>query len=463
MEFNLNNDDELSIDKFELMLKTNEVGFFDSDEFEEIIEHYLDEGKMALARKAIHLAMNQHPTSVNLRLFHAEMLVFDDKFKPAHQLLNELHELEPLNSEIYIQKANIYSKTEGHAKAIELLKEALELTDDRADVYNLIGMEYLFIEDYPNAKFNFMQCLELDETDYSALYNIIYCFDFLEEHHQAIDFLNMFLNDHPYCEVAWHQVGKQYFDLKMYDKSLAAFEFAIISDDLFIGAYLEKGKVLEKLGRYNEAIENYQITLELDDPTSFAYLRLGKCFNKLGNKELALTYFEKTVTEDPLLDKGWIAIVDYYSKNLNYPKALNYIEKAIDVDGENALYWIRYADLNKRLNFFEEAEYGYRRAIELGNYEDKTWTSRADILLALGETEAVVSNLNHGLEFYPEHMELEYRLAGAYYHLNEKVKGRFHLQNALKSDPEYIIILEELYPQVYQMPEVQELLLKYSK
>jgi len=27
------------------MLKSNEVGFFDSDEFDQIIEHYLEEGK----------------------------------------------------------------------------------------------------------------------------------------------------------------------------------------------------------------------------------------------------------------------------------------------------------------------------------------------------------------------------------------------------------------------------------
>ncbi len=458
MEFDLNNDDYLSIEKFELMLKTNEVGFFDSDEFEEIIEHYLENGKMALARKAIHLAMNQHPSSVNLRLFHAEMLVFDDKFGIAHTLLDELQELQPNNSEIFIQKANIFSKTEQHEKAIELLQTALELTDDRADVYNLMGMEFLFIEDYSNAKLNFMQCLELDDTDYSALYNIIYCFDFLQEHQQAIDFLNMFLDKNPYSEVAWHQVGKQYFDLKMYEKSLAAFEFAIISDEHFVGAYLEKGKVLEKLGRYNEAIENYQITLKLDDPTSFAYLRLGKCYHKLGNDELAVRFFKKTVNEDPLLDKGWLSIVDYYSKNLNYPKALSYIEKAIDVDGENAMFWTRYANLNRKLNFFEEAEYGYRRAIELGNYEEKTWICRSDILLALGEVEAVISNLNHGLEFYPSQVEMEYRIAGAYYKTNQPVKGRFHLQNALKTDPEFIIILEELYPELLELEDVQNLI-----
>jgi len=169
-----------------------------------------------------------------------------------------------------------------------------------------------------------MKCLEIDDTDYSALYNIIYCFDFLEQREEAIEYLNMFLNKNPYCEVAWHQVGKQYFDLKHYEKALSAFDFAVISDDRFIGAYLEKGKVLEKLGRYHEALENYQITLELDDPTSFALLRMGKCYDQLGNDELAIKHYKRCVHEDPLLDNGWIAITDYYAKRLDFQKALYY-------------------------------------------------------------------------------------------------------------------------------------------
>ncbi|WP_124980812.1 tetratricopeptide repeat protein [Nonlabens xiamenensis] len=458
MQFDFNEEDDLSIQKFEHMLKTNEVGFFDSDEFEQIIEHYLETGKMAVARKAIKLGISQHPTSVNLKLFRAEMLIFDNQIELAHAALNELYEIQPQNAEIYIQKANLFSKTEEHQKAIELLQTALSYTPDQSDVYNLIGMEYLFLEDYSNAKINFMKCLEIDDTDYSALYNVIYCFDFLQEHEEAIDYLNLFLDKNPYSEVAWHQVGKQYFDLKQYEKSLAAFEFAIISDDHFVGAYLEKGKVLEKLGRFNEAIANYQITLKLDDPTSFAYLRLGKCFEKLGAHEEAIKYFKQTVKEDPLLDKGWLAIVNFYCKSMDYQKALGYIEKAIEIDGENALYWTKYAKLNKRLNFFEEAEYGYRRAIELGNYELSTWLDRADILLVLGEVEAMISNLTNGLEFYPEQTELEFRLAGAYCLRGEWVKGKFYLQNALKRDAEFLIIWEELFPQLLDHQEILPLI-----
>lgn len=460
MQFDLNNDGELSIQKFELMLKSNEVGFFDSDEFDQIIEHYLDEGKIALARKAIGLGISQHPTSVNLKLYRAEMFIFDNQFDQAESVLNELFEIEPNNAEIYIQKANIFSKTDRHQKSIEVLKRALELTHDQADVYNLIGMEFLFIEDYSNAKVNFMKCLELDETDYSALYNVIYCFDFLNEHQQAVDYLNLFLDKNPYSEVAWHQVGKQYFDLKMFENALAAFEFAIISDDHFIGAYLEKGKVLEKLGRYNEAIENYQITLKLDDPTSFAYLRLGKCFEKLGLDDNAIKYFKQCVKEDPLLDKGWLSIVNYYLTRLDYQNALSFIEKATEIDADNALYWKKYATINKQLNFIEEAEYGYRRAIELGNYELSTWIERCDVLIQLGEIEAAILNVENGLEFYPQNVDLEYRLAGLYFKRGELIKGKFHLQNALKRDSQSITIIEDIFPEEYLNKDVQDLLKK---
>jgi hypothetical protein len=71
------------------------------------------------------------------------MLVYDDKLEIAEKLLNELYAIEPNNEEIYIQKANICLKRDQHEKVVEL-KIALQYTDDYADVYNLIGMEYLY-------------------------------------------------------------------------------------------------------------------------------------------------------------------------------------------------------------------------------------------------------------------------------------------------------------------------------
>lgn len=461
MEFSQDKpNNNVSLNRFESMLKTNNVLFFDSEEFENIIHHYLNQGKVALAKKAIKLGLEQHPSSTNLKLFKIEVYVFENKLKEANQMLDALYVLEPSNEEIYIQKANILSKEDKHEDAIKVLKIALNISEETSEIHALIGMEYLFLDNFEEAKQSFMRCLEEEPEDYSSLYNIIYCFDFLNENEEAITFLNKYLNSNPYCEVAWHQLGKQYFSIKDYKKALGAFDFAIISDDTFVGAYLEKGKVLEKLKRYKEAIENYLLTLELDDPTSFALLRMGCCYEKLGQLDLAKQYYYKTVKEDPLLDKGWTAITKFYLKQHNYQKALYYINKAINIDAENVIYWKLYAQINQRLNFLEEAERGYKRAIELGNYELSTWLSRTDILIQLGEPEAGSLNLIQAAEFYPENAEIEFRLAGIYYKLLETEKGSYHLKNAMRFNSEFLFIVEELFPKVYHSVTFQKALKK---
>ncbi|MBB3123622.1 tetratricopeptide (TPR) repeat protein [Mesoflavibacter sabulilitoris] len=461
MEFSQDRpNNNVSLNRFESMLKTNNVLFFDSEEFENIIHHYLNQGKVALAKKAIKLGLEQHPSSTNLKLFKVEVYVFENKLKEANQLLDALYVLEPSNEEVYIQKANILSKEDKHEDAIKVLKIALNFSEEVSEIHALIGMEYLLLDDFEKAKQSFMSCLEEQPEDYSSLYNIIYCFDFLNENEEAITFLNKYLNSNPYCEVAWHQLGKQYFSVKDYKKALSAFDFAIISDDRFIGAYLEKGKVLEKLKRYKEAIENYLLTLELDDPTSFALLRMGCCYEKLGQLDLAKQYYYKTVKEDPLLDKGWIAITKFYLKQHNYQKALYYINKAINIDAENVIYWKLYAQINQRLNFLEEAEKGYKKAIELGNYELNTWLSRTDILIQIGELDAASLNLIQATEFYPENAEIEFRLTGIYYKVLETEKGSYHLKNAMTFNKEFLFIIEELFPEVYHSITFQKALKK---
>jgi len=448
-------DYNLSLSKFESMLKTNKVLFFDSEEFEEIILHYLDMGKASLAKKALKLALEQHPKSTGLKLVQVEMLVFDDKLDIAEKMLNELFAIEPHNEEIYIQKANIYSKRDNHEKAVELLKTALKYTDDFADVYNLIGMEYLFMDNLELAKENFIKCLEEDIEDQSALYNVVYCYEFLDQNEQAIDYLNKYIDKNPYSEIAWHQVGRLNYGLKKYEEALRAFDYATLIDDEFLGAFMEKAKALERLKRYEEAIESYNRTIELDDPTSYALLRIGKCYEKLGNKALALKFFNKTVHEDPLLDKGWIAITDFYVRQKNYQKALFYVNKALSIDNQNRFYWKRFATINKEMNLFEEAEFGYRKAVEHGDYQLDTWLFWVDILQFQGEFESAIQTLLQASEYFPEEYEVEYRLAGLYFMIHDDKKGKFHLSNGLRLNYKNHTILEELFPVVWSRRMVQ--------
>lgn len=455
-------ENELSLSRFEAMLKTNKVFFFDSEEFENIILHYLDTGKTNLAKRALKLGLEQHPKSTGLKLVQVEMLVYENKLDTAEKMLNELYQMEPTNEEIYIQKANIYSKRGNHEKAVEFLETALEYTDDYADVYSLIGMEYLIMDELEKAKEYFIKCLEEDKYDNSSLYNLVYCFDFLEQHELAIVFLNRFVDKNPYNELAWHQLGRQYYTVKEYELALRAFDFATVIDDLFLGAYLEKGKSLQSLERYDEAIECYNSTFEIDnDPAPYVYFRLGSCHESLQDKKSAIKYYKKAIAEDPLLEEGWLAIVDLYVKENNLDKALSYIGKALDIDNENYEYWKRYANIHYTLGSYPEAFTGYQKAIDYGPMEFEFHLFFADMCLAFGELEKAIQLLEELNGLYVENSQVEYRLAGLSYSLGNLSKAKSHLKNALTLSLDDFTILSKLFPKVYQMRGVQRLIRKY--
>ncbi len=453
----------MSILKFESMLKTNDVYFFDAVEFETIIEHYLNIAKHSLAKKAVQLGLEQHPTSIQLKLMKVEILIFENELEEATKMLRAIEAVEPYNDEVFIQKALILSKKKKHVEAIVVLKESLDFIEDPADIWSMLGMEYLYLDDFENARLNFEKCVEDDYEDYSSLYNIVYCFDMQDKHVEAIQFLKKYVDKNPYCEIAWHQLGKQYAELGMHKEALTSFDYSVLIDESFIGGYLEKAKTLEELNNYEEAINNYLITLELDDPTAFAYIRIGKCYEKLENMHTAIHFYKKAVHEDPLLDKAWMLLANAYYNDGNFQKALYYVNKAIEIDEINELYWKRSGDINLKLNFYEEAVKSFYTSIELGEQGLDVYTALADILLFLGDFEDGLKIVIKAKKIYKEAAEVEYRLCGLFMILDKEGYSLTHLKNALAIDYKHHSIIKELYPSVYENKQIQKILLSYKK
>ncbi|WP_405605483.1 tetratricopeptide repeat protein [Polaribacter sp. Asnod1-A03] len=453
----------MSLLKFESMLKTNAVYFFDLVEFEEIIVHYLDAGKHALAKKAVKLGLQQHPASVELKLLQVEIYIFEDELDKASVLLKVIERLEPNNDEVFIQKGTICSKEGKHKEAIELFIIALKFTDDKVDVWSLLGMEYLYLDDFKNARLTFIKCVNVDVEDYPALYNVIYCFDMDEEHEEAITYLINYIETNPYCEVAWHQLGRQYYILNKFKDALSAFDYAVLIDESFIGGYLEKAKTLEQLELYQEAIDNYLITLELDDATAFVYIRIGECYEKLEHYNNAISFYKKAVHEDPLLDKGWILLTNLYYIQENYEKASYYLSKALKIDEDNFLYWRSYSEINLKLNFFEEAISGFEKCLQLNDDELEIYIGLADVLTFVGKFERAINVLVNAQKNHKNAAEIEYRLAGLFFTFSKEKYAIDHLIKALKIDFEYHMVLQDLFPVFHENKKVQKLLNDFKK
>jgi tetratricopeptide (TPR) repeat protein len=284
-----------------------------------------------------------------------------------------------------------------------------------------------------------------------------------KEHTKAITYLNNYLNKNPYCEVAWHQLGRQFFILNDFEQALIAFDYAVLIDEHFIGGYLEKAKTLEALGKYQEAIDNYLVTLNLDDPTAFAFVRIGECYDKLHKYDAAISYYKKAVHEDPLLDRGWILLTNIYYDDKNYSKAAYYIAEALKIDEDNAAYWKRYAEIKMKLNFYEEAVAGFEKCLTLGDNAIEIYIALVDVLSFLGEFNDAISVLFDAQKTYKNFAEIEYRLAGLFFVLNKKNYGFNHLIVGLNLDYEYHTILKEIYPTVLDNKKVQKLIVDFKK
>ncbi len=430
------------------MLKTNSFLFFDSNEYEEIIVYYIEIGNIFLAKKAISLASKQYPDSTILSLLHIEVLLLNNEVVKAEQIALKIYEIDPLNPEILIQKAKIYSKKKNHIKAIELLEEIKENSDLYYDALSLIGKEYLFIDDFENAKNIFMKCLKQDDFDYSVLNNILYCFDSIGDSKSTIKYLNSFLETNPYSEIAWHQLGKEYVKDKRYEEALSAFDFAIISDDSFVGAYIEMAKILEKLNRINEAIEKYEISIGINQPTTFALYRIGRCHYKLGNNDLALSYFIQTIEEDPIHDKAWMSIaIIYYNKN-DFNESKNNLLKALEIDSDKIKYWELYAKINVKIDNFEEAELAIKEILSLGKLDVNTLTFLTQTLIKIPKNESLIKGLLKSINLFPKSAENEinYLLSAIYFKILDNENAISHLKKAYFYNPAKYNYFKKLFP-----------------
>lgn len=436
-----------SITRFEKMLKTNLIYFFDAQEFEDIIIHYLGYGEQQLAKKALKMGLEQHPSSLELMLLQSEVLIMDEKFEAALELLEYVEKLTPNDEEIALQKASIASKKGEHEKAISCLHRALELTEDPPEIWNLLGMEHLLAEEYGKAVYFFKNCIEENPEDYPSLYNLLFCYEQLDQDEIAIEVLNHILENDPYCEVAWHHLGKLYYKSDKIKEALTAFDFAIISDDTFSGSYIEKGKILEQLGRINEAIEHYEIVLNTEEPNGFILHSIGNCHQKLGNNSLALQFYLKSVKTEPGNENGWEKLIDFYLTVNQEKKAKKCLDNALDINSDSVLLWKKSAEFNQKLEKPNKAIEAYNQIIDLGYYELDIILKLIDLHLKQSQWKVAFELAKEANAEFPETLAIQLRLGGCYAQLGNIKKAQFYLEWETL-DKEQKVELAQLFPKL---------------
>ncbi len=435
-----------SIKKFEEMLKTNFTYFFDAQEIEYIAQHYIDFGKINLAKKAIKIGNKQHPVNINILLLKSEISILEDKLETANEILAFINKIEPNNLDAYIQKASILSKLKKHHKSIEILNECLTYSEYKFEVWHLIALEFLTIDNFQKAMVYFRLCIENEPNDHQILYNLIYCIDNLKSFKEGVKILNEILEKDPYNELVWLELGKLHLELKNPNKALISFDYAILCDEKFSAAYVEKAKLLQKNDKYLEAIENYQFSLTFESPSAFIYLRIGECFKMLKKQKLELKYYKLSIKEDPNYEESWLALIEYYLNKNNFKSALIYCNNALKINENYPEYWKMYAKINNCLNRFVAAEEAFKNIIDLGIDELRNWSGWIDTLISQNKWEKGFLIGKKAKKLYPNVPDLDFKIALCYLNLGKKNEMEFYLENVRKNINLLSPKLLEFYP-----------------
>ena len=434
-----------SVLKFEQMLKTNLVYFFDAQEFEDIIVHYLGFGENQLAKKALKMALEQHPSSYEIMLLQSEIFILEEKYELALEVLEHAEKINPFDEEIALQKASISSKKGDHKASINQLNHALSVSEDPLEIWNLLGMEHLLAEEFKEASFFFENCLDENPEDYPSLYNLLHCHEQLGQVEPAISCLNKVLEYDPYSEIAWLQLGKILAKSGKIKEAISAFDFAIISDDSFSGAYIEKGVLLESIGRINEAIENYELAMRTTDPTSFIHKCLGRCHENLGNYDLAQKFYVKSIQLEPTNEKSWESLILFYFNQNKFEKVKFYLDRALKNNSDSISLWKKSLELNTLTGRRDKAINSCKKLIELGIYESEILIQLIDLLIDKKEWVEAYKIGKEAYVSFPENRKIAIRIAGCCFYLSKDEEGLYILNSTTINNSDQAIF-RSLFP-----------------
>lgn len=452
------------VERYEAMCEQNAHYFFDVEEFEIIIEHYLEESDAKRANEVLGYARQQHPGSQDLMFCEAHVLMSMGKLNRALEVLDAIEKMEPYNEDIQLHKASIYSQLRNYRRAVEHYKRALELAEEGLDDIHLdLAFEYENLEAFDLAIESLQQALEMNPENEAVLYELAYCYDLADGHQAAVSFFRNFTNEHPYSFVAWYNLGNALARLDRLDESIEALDYCLAIEERFTSAHFSKARNLLVQGKFQEAIDCYQETVEFDGAQAITFSYIGECYEKMDNAEQALIHYDQSIALDPNWVDAWIGRGVVKDMQGRLPEAVKDLEYAVKLAPEHGDGWFYLANAYARCERYAEAFEAY---IKLNAFEPENldgWLDHSDLLLRMKGPDAAVKKLREGEQVHKLNSKYRYRMVSYLLRLGHQQQALLELEEALMADHSGHAQLLEHYPEAAMLPQVIHLLDLYRQ
>jgi tetratricopeptide (TPR) repeat protein len=307
--------------------------FIEEDAFELIIDYFDDNDQLNEAIEASNHAINQYPYSAALLIKKADLLIATKKYKEGLQVLRQAEVLDTTDINLYILKTDAYLALDLQEKAAAVMQSAIEIFEGDEKIDLLFELSDVF-DDYENFDKVFdclKMILEIDPICEEALYKICFWTDYTGRNEEGIKLHQAIIDEHPFSELAWFNLAAAYQGIKLYEKAIDAYKYAIAIDDAFDFAYRNMGDAFLRLRKYNEAIEVLKKVLELSKPEGVIYEAIGHCYDKLQNYSQARYFYRKATQLDPEDSQLYFKIACTYMNESKWQNAISHLNTAMRI------------------------------------------------------------------------------------------------------------------------------------
>ncbi len=439
--------------------------FIEEDGFERIIEFYEEKEQYQKALEAVEYGVNQYPYSASLLLSKADILISLRKYLEALEILEQAEMLDSSDTNLFILKTDAYLALDEQEKAAEVLEAAIETFngDEKLDLLFELADVYDDYENFEKVFDCFAIILRLDPNNEEALYKICFWTEFTGRNEEGIKIHQRIIDQYPFNELAWFNLGAAYQGLKLYEKAIDAYNYAVAIDEKFDYAYRNMGDAYIRLRKYKEAIEMLEKVAELSRPEAVIYEAIGHCYDKLANYPQARFYYKKASHLNAEDSQMYYKIACTYMNEASWQSAIKQLQIATKLHAMQPEYNLAMGQCYMQLNNIDDAISYFGLVVRVRPKNTNGWQELLKCLLAGQQFEEGVEYSDFAFEqtdgkpiflFYKS----MFLISGG------RVKeGILTLESGLNANPKLIKKFIELNPSILQHQQVVEVIARYKK
>ena len=423
------------VDRFEKMVKQHQSCYFDADELNVILEHYLQQNNIKRENQAADIAVKYHPNNPIINIIKAKQLLANSHAQEALSTLKNA-DLDHDDADYLLTLAACYSDLGEHQKAINAYMKAAKEFDfkDCEDIYNFIAVEYANLGQIENALKYFILGIDRAEDLDNQYYEIRNCYSMLDQMDEALNFFRKEIDKNPYSVPAWMALGNCYVRMGKLDNAIEQFEYAIAIDPHYKKGYIDIATAYNELDRFKETKEIVEEAMRYNAETALLLCLYGEAHAKLDDNETALKIYQKALKMDDKLPEAYAGIGFVLSDENNPHSAIKFLKHAHTLSPYNTDYmYVLIEEYNKIADYDNALKFA-NEILELNPYDENVYISIMECYVLKDDPERAMEALERGLSLLPAHAALLYRKAFIYFAMDRNESGLLTLELALQYD-----------------------------